>query len=91
MSWANRSVQHRNAFYFCEPPEQGEGSCIVYIYYSEVRAMSRINGSQAASKNELCEKLRDLVSEKQQVQEQIRETEKQIDRLQNNTKSSRIN
>ena len=47
--------------------------------------MSRNNGSQATSKDELCEKLRDLVSEKQQVQEQIRETEKQIDRLQHNT------
>ena len=47
--------------------------------------MLRNNGSRATSKNEFCEKLRDLVVEKQQVKEQIRETEKQIDRLQNNT------
>jgi len=47
--------------------------------------MSRNNGSQSTSKNELCEKLRDLVGEKQQVKDQIRETEKKIDRLQNNT------
>ena len=46
--------------------------------------MSRNNGSQATSKDELCEKLKDLVVEKQQVKEQIRETERQIDRLQNN-------
>ena len=45
--------------------------------------MSRNNSSQTTSKDELCEKLRDLVVEKQQVKEQIRETEKQIDRLQN--------
>ena len=43
------------------------------------------SNSQATSKRELCEKLRDLVVEKQQVKEQIRETEKQIDRLQNST------
>ncbi|KAM3101542.1 hypothetical protein ACKFKF_07310 [Phormidesmis sp. 146-12] len=46
--------------------------------------MSENTSSQAASKNELCEKLRDLVVEKQQIKGQIRETEKQIDRLQNN-------
>jgi uncharacterized protein Yka (UPF0111/DUF47 family) len=47
--------------------------------------MSQNNGSQANSTDELCEKLRDLVVQKQQVKEQIREVEKQIDRLQNNT------
>jgi len=50
--------------------------------------MSRNNGSQSTSKNELCEKLRDLVIEKQQVKGQIREVEKQIDRLQNNANQS---
>ena len=47
--------------------------------------MSKNTDSQANAKNELCTKLKDLVVEKQQVKEQIRETEKQIDRLQNNT------
>jgi len=47
--------------------------------------MSRNNGSKSTSKDELCEKLRDLVVEKQQIKEQIREVEKQIDRLQNDT------
>ena len=46
--------------------------------------MSRNNGSKSTSKDELCEKLRDLVVEKQQIKEQIREVEKQIDRVQNN-------
>ena len=46
--------------------------------------MSRDNGSKSTSKDELCEKLRDLVVEKQQIKEQIREVEKQIDRVQNN-------
>jgi len=50
--------------------------------------MPRNNGSQSISKNELCEKLRDLVVEKQQVKDQIRETEKQIDRLQSNNNQS---
>jgi hypothetical protein len=40
--------------------------------------MSKKNRSQATSKDELCEKLRDLVAEKRQVQEQIKETERQI-------------
>ena len=47
--------------------------------------MSENSSSQATSKGELCEKLRDLVVEKQQVKEQIREIEKQIGRLQNDT------
>jgi len=46
--------------------------------------MSQSNGSKSTSKDELCEKLRDLVVEKQQVKEQIREVEKQIDRAQDN-------
>jgi len=46
--------------------------------------MSRNNGSKLTSKDELCEELRDLVVEKQQVKEQIREVEKQIDRAQKN-------
>jgi len=50
--------------------------------------MSQNNGSQSTSKNELCEKLRDLVVEKQQVKDQIRETEKQIARTQNNNNQS---
>jgi uncharacterized protein Yka (UPF0111/DUF47 family) len=50
--------------------------------------MSENSGSQANSKNELSEKLKDLLVERQQVKEQIRETEKQIDRLQNNTSQS---
>jgi predicted nuclease with TOPRIM domain len=50
-----------------------------------IQAMSQNDASQATSKNELREKLKDLVVEKQQVKDQIRETEKQVDRLQNNT------
>jgi len=46
--------------------------------------MSRDNGSKSTSKDELCEKLRDLVVEKQQIKEQIREVEKQIDRFYRN-------
>jgi len=53
-----------------------------------IQAMLRTNSSQATSKDELCEKLRDLVVEKQQVKEQIRETEKKIDRLQNSVNQS---
>lgn len=44
--------------------------------------MSKNNHSQETSKDELCEKLRDLVVEKHEVKAQIRETEKQIDRVQ---------
>ena len=47
--------------------------------------MSENGKAQVRSKDELCEKLRDLVVEKQQVKEQIRETEKQIALLQNDT------
>ena len=47
--------------------------------------MSESGKAQARSKDELCEKLRDLIVEKQQVKEQIREIEKQIGRLQNDT------
>lgn len=47
--------------------------------------MSENEKAQVRSKEELCEKLRDLVVEKQQVKEQIRETEKQIALLQNDT------
>ena len=49
-----------------------------------IQTMSRNNGSKLTSKDELCEELRDLVVEKQQVKEQIREVEKQIDRAQKN-------
>ncbi|NJR48244.1 MAG: hypothetical protein HC780_00530 [Leptolyngbyaceae cyanobacterium CSU_1_3] len=51
--------------------------------------MSENNSSQATSKDELCEKLRELVVEGQQLKEQIRETEKQIDLLPNNTNQAR--
>jgi hypothetical protein len=47
--------------------------------------MSQNNGSRSDSKDELCEKLKDLVVEREQVKEQIREVEKQIDRLPNKT------
>lgn len=47
--------------------------------------MSQNNGSQSTSKTELYEKLRDLSMEKQKVKDQIRETEKQIARIQSNT------
>lgn len=50
--------------------------------------MSQSNGSESTSKDELCEKLRDLVVEKQQVEGQIREVEKQIDHLPDKTKQS---
>jgi len=53
------------------------------MYYT-IQNMSENSSSQATSKNELCEKLRDLVVEEQQVKEQIRETEKQIKSLQKN-------
>ena len=46
--------------------------------------MSENGKAQARSKEELCEKLRDLMVKQHQVNEKIRETEKQIDRLQQN-------
>jgi hypothetical protein len=50
--------------------------------------MSKNNRSQTASKDELCEKLRDLVTEKRQVQEQIKETERQIGQTQYSAKQT---
>jgi uncharacterized protein Yka (UPF0111/DUF47 family) len=47
--------------------------------------MSKNTTTQATAKDELCEKLRDLVAEKHEIKAQIRETEKQIDQLQHNT------
>ena len=46
--------------------------------------MSENGKARGRSKDELCEKLRDLIVEKQQVKEQIIELEKQIKNLQEN-------
>jgi hypothetical protein len=47
--------------------------------------MSKNTAMQATAKDELCEKLRDLIAEKHEIKAQIRETEKQIVQLQHNT------
>ncbi|WP_446877481.1 hypothetical protein [Phormidesmis sp. 146-33] len=65
----------------------GKIARIVKMYY-DIQIMPENSSSQANSKNELSEKLKNLLVERQQVKEQIRETEKQIDHLQNNTSQS---
>ena len=50
--------------------------------------MSENGKAQARSKAELCEKLKDLIVEKQQVQEQIRETEHQSNQARRGTEQT---
>ena len=52
------------------------------------KSMQQDNGSRANSKDELCDKLRDLILEKQDVKQEIREIEKKIVHTQNNVKQS---
>jgi uncharacterized protein (UPF0218 family) len=51
-------------------------------------AMSSDGNLQANLRNKLRKKLGDLITEKQQVEERIREIEKQIDLVRNNTTQS---
>lgn len=50
--------------------------------------MRRNNGSRASSKDELCDQLRGLILEKQDVKQEIREIEKKIVHIQDNAKQS---
>jgi len=60
---------------------------MVFMYYLEAACMNGQQSKSVESDDELQEKLQDLVAEKQQTEQHIKELDIQIQRLESDSKS----